>query len=176
MSREITGLDMLESVLCDPEGACCIAGSEGDRRVIDEALGILRASLAKSESLTAEAVAREAARWREAVTQFQRAQGRMRDRWAESDDYVKAELWRDLHAWGNRCREILDQELHKDEAALWIAQHDASVVERAVRPWREAVERVLLDVDDDGRAEAHDVAIHGLRALLTPAAQTKEGA
>lgn len=32
---------MLESVLCDPEGKVCIDGSDGDRRVIAQALCLL---------------------------------------------------------------------------------------------------------------------------------------
>jgi hypothetical protein len=31
-------LDDLKSVLCDPDGVCCIAGSDGDRAVVDDAL------------------------------------------------------------------------------------------------------------------------------------------
>lgn len=34
-------VEMLKSVLCDPEGNCCIRGSDGDRRVVDEALAML---------------------------------------------------------------------------------------------------------------------------------------
>lgn len=32
----------LEAVLCDPEGKCCIQGSDGDRAAIDAALANLR--------------------------------------------------------------------------------------------------------------------------------------
>ena len=36
-------LDDLKAVLCDPEGACCISGSEMDREIIDRCLrGIAR--------------------------------------------------------------------------------------------------------------------------------------
>jgi hypothetical protein len=34
-------IDELKSVLCDPEGKCCIAGSEEDRAIIDRALKAL---------------------------------------------------------------------------------------------------------------------------------------
>ena len=34
-------IDKLKSVLCDPEGKCCIAGSDEDRAIIDRALKAL---------------------------------------------------------------------------------------------------------------------------------------
>jgi hypothetical protein len=34
-------LDQLKSVLCDPEGKCCIAGSDDDRAIVDRALQAL---------------------------------------------------------------------------------------------------------------------------------------
>lgn len=34
-------VEKLKSVLCDPEGKCCISGSNADRQVVDEALAIL---------------------------------------------------------------------------------------------------------------------------------------
>ena len=34
-------LDQLKSVLCDPEGKCCIAGSDEDRAIVDSALKAL---------------------------------------------------------------------------------------------------------------------------------------
>jgi hypothetical protein len=37
----LTPLDQLKSVLCDPEGKCCIAGSAEDRAVVDRALQAL---------------------------------------------------------------------------------------------------------------------------------------
>lgn len=40
-------LERLESVLCDPEGRCCIAGSDDDRAIVDEALDSLRAAIAQ---------------------------------------------------------------------------------------------------------------------------------
>ena len=39
-------LEMLESVLCDPTGASCIKGSDGDRATVDAALNQLRAAIA----------------------------------------------------------------------------------------------------------------------------------
>jgi hypothetical protein len=36
-------LEQLKSVLCDPEGTCCIAGSDEDRAIIDRALQALAA-------------------------------------------------------------------------------------------------------------------------------------
>lgn len=42
-------LDELKSVLCDPDGKCCIAGSDGDRAVIDAALQRLSQELAACE-------------------------------------------------------------------------------------------------------------------------------
>lgn len=40
-------IEKLESVLCDPEGKCCIRGSEADRTIVDEALAALRKALAQ---------------------------------------------------------------------------------------------------------------------------------
>ena len=37
-------LEALESVLCDPEGKCCIDGSDADRAVVDKALAAFRAA------------------------------------------------------------------------------------------------------------------------------------
>lgn len=37
-----TAEDMLTTVLCDPEGTCCISGSVADLRIVDSALAILR--------------------------------------------------------------------------------------------------------------------------------------
>lgn len=34
-------LEQLKSVLCDPEGKCCIAGSDEDRAIVDRALQAL---------------------------------------------------------------------------------------------------------------------------------------
>jgi len=42
-----TAEDNLTAVLCDPEGKCCISGSDADRRIIDDALDILRALAAE---------------------------------------------------------------------------------------------------------------------------------
>ena len=42
-------LEALESVLCNPDGKCCIDGSNADRAVIDAALTALRAVLAQQE-------------------------------------------------------------------------------------------------------------------------------
>ena len=37
----MTAIETLISVLCDPEGKCCISGSDDDRRLIDSALAEL---------------------------------------------------------------------------------------------------------------------------------------
>jgi hypothetical protein len=34
----MTPIEQLKSVLCDPEGKCCITGSDEDRAIIDRAL------------------------------------------------------------------------------------------------------------------------------------------
>ena len=39
-------IEALTSVLCDPEGKCCISGSDDDRRLIDSALAELAANAA----------------------------------------------------------------------------------------------------------------------------------
>ena len=45
----MNAINMLESVLCDPEGKCCITGSEADRKIVDDAITELRAALAQPE-------------------------------------------------------------------------------------------------------------------------------
>jgi hypothetical protein len=37
----MNAIDQLKSVLCDPEGKCCIAGSDEDRAIVDRALQAL---------------------------------------------------------------------------------------------------------------------------------------
>ncbi len=37
----MSATDQLKSVLCDPEGKCCIAGSDEDRAIVDRALEAL---------------------------------------------------------------------------------------------------------------------------------------
>ena len=34
-------IDQLKAVLCDPEGKCCVAGSDEDRAIVDRALEAL---------------------------------------------------------------------------------------------------------------------------------------
>ena len=41
----MNAIETLISVLCDPEGKCCISGSDDDRRLIDSALAELEAQL-----------------------------------------------------------------------------------------------------------------------------------
>lgn len=38
----MTPIDKLKAVLCDPEGKCCIHGSDEDRRIVDEAITALQ--------------------------------------------------------------------------------------------------------------------------------------
>lgn len=40
-----TGIRRLRAVLCDPEGRCCIAGSDGDRQEIEQALASAEAEI-----------------------------------------------------------------------------------------------------------------------------------
>jgi hypothetical protein len=42
-------MEALESVLCNPEGRCCIIGSEADRAIVDAALDELKKTLAQPE-------------------------------------------------------------------------------------------------------------------------------
>jgi hypothetical protein len=46
---------------------------------------------------------------RTASRRLVREQGRMLDRWAEGDDHVKRDLWRRLHAAGDRLRDVLEE-------------------------------------------------------------------
>lgn len=39
----MNAIEQLKSVLCDPEGKCCIVGSEEDRAIVDRALQALSA-------------------------------------------------------------------------------------------------------------------------------------
>ena len=43
----------------------------------------------------------------EALRQYMLAQSRMRDKWAEGDDAVKNDLWRNLHALEDGARDLL---------------------------------------------------------------------
>lgn len=43
----MNALEKLEAVLCDPEGKCCIGGSDADRQIVNESLAALRAELAR---------------------------------------------------------------------------------------------------------------------------------
>lgn len=45
---------------------------------------------------------------RHALTRLIVAADQMRDNWAESDEAVKAQLWRDLHEASERCAELHD--------------------------------------------------------------------
>ena len=54
----MTAIETLISVLCGPDGKCCISGSDDDRRLIDSAL----AELAQAEQ--ADSVQEDAALWR----------------------------------------------------------------------------------------------------------------
>ena len=40
----MNAIEQLKSVLCDPEGKCCITGSDEDRAIVDRALQALAAS------------------------------------------------------------------------------------------------------------------------------------
>lgn len=46
-------LRALESVLCDPQGRCCIAGTNADRAVVDDALDALRQCLEQPDPIPA---------------------------------------------------------------------------------------------------------------------------
>lgn len=64
-----------------------------------EALGLL----VKVDQLQA-----ENARLREALRAYIKAQGRMLTRWAEADEGVKKQLWRDLHMCEAPARDALE--------------------------------------------------------------------
>ena len=50
----MNAIETLISVLCDPEGKCCISGSDDDRRLIDSALAEL-AQAAQADSVQEDA-------------------------------------------------------------------------------------------------------------------------
>lgn len=51
---------------------------------------------------------------------YVRAQGRMRDRWSESDEAVKNELWKNLHSCEDAAREVLEkQPKQEDKGFVW---------------------------------------------------------
>jgi len=52
----MTPIDKLKSVLCDPEGKCCIHGSDEDRRIVDEAITALQAEVERLARVNAELV------------------------------------------------------------------------------------------------------------------------
>ena len=56
----MTAIETLISVLCGPDGKCCISGSDDDRRLIDSALAELaQATEAQPAPATQQAVERE---------------------------------------------------------------------------------------------------------------------
>ena len=59
----MTAIETLISVLCDPEGKCCISGSDDDRRLIDSALAEI-AQAAQPAPAQADSVLEDAARYR----------------------------------------------------------------------------------------------------------------
>ena len=59
---------------------------------------------------TMRATAERAERLRNALRAYVKAQSRMLERWAESDDAVKAKLWADLHLCEEPGRAALDGE------------------------------------------------------------------
>ena len=54
----MTAIETLISVLCGPDGKCCISGSDDDRRLIDSALAEL------AQAAQADSVQEDAARYR----------------------------------------------------------------------------------------------------------------
>ena len=54
----MNAIETLISVLCGPEGKCCISGSDDDRRLIDSALAEL------AQAARADSVLEDAARYR----------------------------------------------------------------------------------------------------------------
>ena len=54
----MNAIETLVSVLCDPEGKCCISGSDDDRRLIDSALAEL------TQAAQEDSVLEDAARYR----------------------------------------------------------------------------------------------------------------
>jgi len=42
--------DQLKAVLCDPQGVCCISGSDADRGIVDNALTTLNHYLCQTQS------------------------------------------------------------------------------------------------------------------------------
>jgi hypothetical protein len=53
-------IEQLESVLCAPDGKCCIAGSDSDRAIVDEALADLKVTIAQPEQAVASPALRDA--------------------------------------------------------------------------------------------------------------------
>ena len=49
----MTAIETLISVLCDPEGKCCISGSDDDRRLIDSALADIAQAAQSADSVPA---------------------------------------------------------------------------------------------------------------------------
>ena len=49
LAKAESALAQLKAVLCDPEGRCCIAGSDEDRAIVDRALAALSSSTTPKE-------------------------------------------------------------------------------------------------------------------------------
>ena len=58
----MTAIETLISVLCGPDGKCCISGSDDDRRLIDSALAEI-AKAAQPAPAQADSVQEDAALW-----------------------------------------------------------------------------------------------------------------
>ena len=67
-------IEALTSVLCDPEGKCCISGSDDDRRLIDSALAELAqaAQQAPAGATEMENLQRTAVGWQERALRAER--------------------------------------------------------------------------------------------------------
>lgn len=127
----------------------------------------LRSALAKAESITAEAVAKEAARWlhivQEAYLDVESVQEYLSDGHEAS---AKSQL--------NRAQGKLGIALAKPapEVVDRLSAHDAELL----RPWREAVQDAVDLIDDSGDSLLENMSVErveatygGLNALLAPA-------
>lgn len=133
------------------------AHSDYDVHHLSERISELESNLAKSESLTSEAVAREAARWRASV------------RWAHD---LIARLVADEES---NIDSFDSEQFLKEAAGLlasdssdWLAAHDAEVVRPFVEGLRAAEAALIIS-----SPERTDAVLAKIRALLAPAPAAK---
>lgn len=125
--------------MIDCEFECDPSGPNNDVHA-DRCPIALESRIAHLESLTASAVAKEAARWRSDV-------GRIYKRLGERhrDEPTGCACGGGQRCWLRGVCDEMQDILYWPVGADWLAQHDAEIV----KPWREAIEEVRDDKENE---------------------------